>query len=84
MQYSIRTLQRKRDWVELIRQIPEGVTNMPYKMALQTYHSLKATCVRENRKQDEYRYLPSFRQRSVTITKIRNHGESNQQRMQAE
>lgn len=77
MALSARTYIRERSWTKLIRNLPEGANDMPVKMDYyKTFLALKACCVRENRYESDYNYIPSFNKGVVTITKIRNYGES--------
>jgi hypothetical protein len=63
---------RDKKWTTIIRLMKEGAIDMPLKFKYETFLSLKYVCLRENKKEDSpYRYIPSYSNGNVTITKIR-------------
>lgn len=86
MALSARTLIKEKAWVKLIRGLPEGANELPAKFTPNDFFSLKQTCLRENRYDSPYVYIPSVSGFDVTITKIRrnDNAKSNKQQLQAE
>lgn len=80
MALSTRTLIKEKMWTRLIRSLPEGINELPSKISYNTYLSLKAVCLREN-KLEEYVYTPRFYKGKTTIIKEIYDGESIEQRM---
>lgn len=83
MALSTRTLMKEKMWTRLIRSLPEGINELPSKISYDTFLSLKAVCLREN-KLGEHVYTPRFCKGKATIIKETYDGESIEQRMQAE
>jgi hypothetical protein len=86
MTLSTRTYQRERMWVALLRNLPEGANNLPLKMELMHYQALKNTCVRLNKIEGDYNFVPSIRKGKVTVVKSRrtSYGESIGEQLQSE
>lgn len=86
MALSTRTYQRERMWVSLLRHLPEGVNDLPQKMELMPYQALKNTCVRLNKIEGDYNFVPSIRKGKVTVVKLRRtpYGEPVGEQMQPE
>ena len=78
MTLSPRTYIREKNWTKLIRTLPEGVNILPATFGANDSSSLKQICLRENKYDTPYRYVPSINGNKVTITKLRrtNDGES--------
>ena len=85
MALSARTYIREKNWTKLIRGLPEGANKLPAKFSTNDSSSLKQICLRENKYDTPYRYIPSISGNEVTITKIRRieNEESTQQPVQA-
>lgn len=73
-------------WVALLRNLPEGVNDLPRKMEMMHYQALKNTCVRLNKIEGDYNFVPSIRKGKVTIVKLRRipYGESVGEQLQSE
>lgn len=84
MELSIRTLTRMNEWVRLIRQLPEGLNELPERIDYDTYRSLFNTCSRESQGDTPFKYKASFKKERVTIIKSRKDAESSQPRLSAE
>ena len=84
MELSIRTLARMNEWVRLIRQLPEGLNELPERIDYDTYRSLFNTCSRESQGDTPFKYKASFKKERVTIIKSRKDAESSQPRLSAE
>lgn len=84
MELSIRTLARMNEWVRLIRQLPEGINELPERIDYDTYRSLFNTCSRESQGDTPFKYKASFKKERVTIIKSRKDAESSQPRLSAE
>ncbi len=86
MALSTRTYQKERMWVALLRNLPEGVNDLPRKMEMMHYQALKNTCVRLNKIEGDYNFVPSIRKGKVTVVKLRRtpYGESIGEQLQSE
>lgn len=73
-------------WVSLLRNLPEGANNLPQKMEMMHYQALKNTCVRLNKIEGDYNFVPSIRKGKVTVVKLRRtpYGEPIGEQMQPE
>lgn len=76
MALSTRTLMKEKMWSRLIRSLPEGVNELPSKISYDTFLSLKAVCLRENKLFEEFVYTPRFCKGKTTIIKEMQNGES--------
>jgi hypothetical protein len=78
MELSPRTFIKLKNWTKLIRSLPEGANELPTKFCSNDWNTLKQVCLRENKYESSFSYIPSIRGFNVTITKIRrsNNGES--------
>lgn len=66
---------KEKMWTRLIRSLPEGINELPSKISYDTYLSLKAVCLREN-KLEEHVYTPRFSKGKTTIIKEIQDGKS--------
>ena len=66
---------RMKEWVRLIRKLPEGTNELPLKMGYDTYRALFNTCSRESRYDTPFNYNASYRGGTVSVLKFRKDAE---------
>lgn len=69
MALSVRTRIKDKNWTKLLRELPEGVHQLPTKFNHTDFNTLRQTCWRESQYDTPYLYQPSIDGFAVTITK---------------
>lgn len=69
MALSIRTRIREKNWTKLLRELPEGIHELPGKFSSAELHTIRQMCWRESKYDTPFVYFPSISGNKMTITK---------------